>query len=213
MVPGITILHDIGRPLCFVGSSVLSRHMMKLLVGQRTVVTYSLEHLEQQSKDWLSQYQYIILSSDLVFKMRAVEFLQQHDAHFFSMIHDSSLSLNSDVKIGQGTLVSSWVDMLCGEISIGDHCVLSSYIQFGHYVTLEDFTHISAYCFLNNCRIGRGTVVGLRSSIMNRTDTTHIPPYTNLMMNSVVTDSLPTTGTYLGKKRVNSDTSLQHRIL
>jgi UDP-3-O-[3-hydroxymyristoyl] glucosamine N-acyltransferase len=172
-----------------------------------------VEQLQQQNKDWLSQYQYIMLGSDIALKISAVEYLDSQGVDWFSLIHDTSHTINPDVKIGRGTLVSSWVDLLCGVIDIGDHVILSSFIQFGHYVTLENFCHVSAYCFLNNTRIGQGTVIGLRSSIMNRTGTTIIPNYTNILSGSTIYDSLSESGTYNGRRRIDDRTSLEHRIL
>lgn len=213
MAPGITVLHDTGKPLCFVGRSSLTQQIMKLLQLTRECVNSDIEALEQQSDSWLAQHQFIALTSDVSFKMRCVETLDQRGVDWFSIIYDTSLTINPDVKIGRGTLVCNFVDMICGEHDIGDHVVLSALVQLGHRVIIEDFCHVSAFCFLNNSHIGQGSVIGLRSSIMNQTGCTTIPAYTNILSGSIINADITTSGTYYHRKRVDSRGSLEHRIL
>jgi NDP-sugar pyrophosphorylase family protein len=207
-----SILHDAARPLCFVGHSSLSQEIVSDIKHDRLCVQHSLEELETKSREWFDQYQFIVLASDVAFKQQAVNFLQQQQAHFFSIIGKHNI-VNPDTVIGHGTYIYNFNDFLFRSNCIGDHCIVVAYCHFSHGVVIGDYSHISSYTYLSNCEIGAGSILGIRTSIIGFNGKISVANNTNLMLGSVVTKDLPETGTYFGNRRINDKSSLQQRIL
>lgn len=207
-----SILHDAARPLCFVGHSSLSQEIVSDIKHDRVCVQHSLEELETKSREWFDKHQFIVLSSDVAFKQQVVAFLQQQQAHFFSIIGKNNV-VNHDTVIGRGTYIYNFNDLLFRGNYIGNHCIVVAYCHFSHGVHIGDYSHISSYTYLNNCEIGTGSIIGIRSSVVGFSSKISIADNTNLMLGSVVTKNLPDTGTYFGNRRINDKSSLQQRIL
>jgi acetyltransferase-like isoleucine patch superfamily enzyme len=178
----------------------------------RLCVQHSLEELETNPREWFDQYQFIVLASDVAFKQQAVNFLQQQQAHFFSIIGKHNV-VNPDTVIGHGTYIYNFNDFLFRSNRIGDHCIVVAYCHFSHGVVIGDYSHISSYTYLSNCEIGAGSILGIRTSIIGFNGKISVANNTNLMLGSVVTKDLPDTGTYFGNRRINDKSSLQQRIL
>jgi UDP-3-O-[3-hydroxymyristoyl] glucosamine N-acyltransferase len=208
---GFRTLHDQGRQLCFVGLGNMSRLIQKEFPGSLAV---SLEDLDQQSQSWVDSKQFIAITSDVALKQKIVASVEQRNGAFFSLVHELN-RISPTTKIGKGCYVDCYNQSLPNDnVEIGNHCLISSFIMLGHHVKIRDFCHISAYCFLNNCELGQGTVVGVSSRIVGKVNQTlQIADYCNILIGSTVTKSINISGTYFHDRKSLSAGSLEHRTL
>lgn len=209
--PGFRILHDQGRQLCFVGLGNMSRLIQKEFSGSTLI---SLEDLEKQSPSWFNNHQFIVITSDVALKQRIVAQVTDRGGVFFSLVHDLN-RIATSTKIGRGCYVDCYNQSLPNDdVEIGNHCLISSFIMLGHHVKIGDFCHVSAYCFLSNCELGQGTVVGVSSRIVGKVNQTlEIADYCNILIGSTVTKSINSSGTYYHDRKSLSAGSLEHRTL
>lgn len=211
------IVHDLGRPLCFVGHSTLNKSIYFELSKTRESILITIEELDGKDQSWYDTYQFIVSTSDVAFKETIVQQLNNYNVHFFSIVHNSNVFFDSTV-IGHGTFISAHnATMPTDHVVIGNHVVIGTHCLFGHECVIDDFAHISSYGYLGCCHIHRGSIIGLRTSIIASVQHTgkviHIPEYTNIMVDSRITESLTEPGTYAGNRRVNAFTSREVRIL
>ena len=203
------ILHDQHKINCIVGQGLLADGVKTTIDNVEHV---SFEYVQSQSIDWFQRRQFIVALSDVAFKQKIVNFLNEYNVHYFSIVgHNNIIGVNT--KIGHGTFINSYNDFLGGP-TVGDHCVITTHCQLGHQVKIKDFCHVSAHCFISNIAIGTGNVIGLKSLIFgNPTDNCQTADYCNFIINSVVTCDIKESGTYFGHKKMSSQNSLTHRIL
>jgi len=209
------ILHDNGRPLCFVGHSTLSRSIYSEISQSRESIIVAVEDLDNYNQSWYDQYQFITTTSDIVFKEQTIAKLNERQVHYFSVVHNSNVFYPTTV-IGVGTFINAYnATMPNDHVAIGNHCIVGTHSAIGHSCVIEDLCHISSFCFLQNCLIQRGSIIGIRSTILGKVNTgrIQIPAYSNIMVESRVTESLPVAGTYAGKRKINDETSRVARIL
>lgn len=208
---GFQILHDQGRQLCFVGLGNMSRLIQKEFPDS---VTVSLEDLDQQSQSWFDSKQFIAITSDVALKQKIVASVLQRNGSFFSLVHEQN-RISPTTKIGKGCYVDCYNQSLPNDdVEIGNHCLISSFIMLGHHVKIRDFCHVSAYCFLSNCELGQGTVVGVSSRIVGKVNQIlQIADYCNILIGSTVTKSINISGTYFHDRKSLSAGSLEHRTL
>lgn len=207
------VWHDNHKPLFFVGQSGLTRQCVDLLSLERPCEQITFEDLQQQSLAWIQQRQFICVSGDLLFKQQVVALLDSQSADFFSLVGRNN-AIHPDFKIGRGTFVNEYNDLL-GESTIGDHAILSCFCQIGRSVTIGDFCHVSSYCYLNNCSIGPGTALGLRTSVIGPVQgpALVIADECNFMMGSVITKDIDQPGTYYGNRRVTAESRGENRLV
>ncbi len=208
---GFRVLYDQGRQLCFVGLGNMSRLIQKEFPGS---LIASLEDLDQQSQSWFDSKQFIAITSDVALKQKIVASVDQHNGAFFSLVHELN-RISPTTKIGKGCYVDCYNQSLPNDdVEIGNHCLISSFIMLGHHVKIKDFCHVSAYCFLSNCELGQGTVVGVSSRIVGKVNQTlQIADYCNILIGSTVTKSINISGTYFHDRKSLSAGSLEHRTL
>ena len=211
------ILHDTGKPLCFVGHSTLNKSIYSELSRAREAQLINIEELEDKDQTWYDQYQFIVSTSDVAFKETIVQQLNSYKVDFFSIVHNSNVFFDSTI-IGRGTFISAYnATMPTDHVVIGNHVIIGTHCLFGHECVIEDFTHVSSYGYLGCCHIHRGSIIGLRTSIIASVQhiggIIHIPEYSNIMVDSRITESLKESGTYAGNRRVNNFTSREVRIL
>ena len=209
--PGFRILHNQGQQLCFVGLGNMSRLIQKEFAGSTLI---SLEDLEKQSPSWFDSHQFIAITSDVALKQRIVTQVTERGGAFFSLVHELN-RIPPSTKIGRGCYVDCYNQSLPNDdVEIGDHCLISSFIMLGHHVKIKNFCHVSAYCFLSNCELGLGTVVGVSSRIVGKVNQTlQIADYCNILIGSTVTKSINSSGTYYHDRKSLSAGSLEHRTL
>jgi UDP-3-O-[3-hydroxymyristoyl] glucosamine N-acyltransferase len=174
----------------------------------------SLEELDQQSQSWFDSKQFIAITSDVALKEKIVTSVNQRNGSFFSLVHELN-RISPATKIGKGCYVDCYNQSLPNDdVEIGNHCLISSFIMLGHHVKIKDFCHVSAYCFLSNCELGQGTVVGVSSRIVGKVNQTlQIADYCNILIGSTVTKSINISGTYFHDRKSLSAGSLEHRTL
>jgi len=205
------ILHDQGRQLCFIGLGNMSRLIQTEFPDSLAI---SLEELDQQSQSWFDSKQFIAITSDVALKEKIVTSVNQRNCSFFSLVHELN-RISPATKIGKGCYVDCYNQSLPNDdVEIGNHCLISSFIMLGHHVKIKDFCHVSAYCFLSNCELGQGTVVGVSSRIVGKVNQTlQIADYCNILIGSTVTKSINISGTYFHDRKSLSAGSLEHRTL
>jgi UDP-3-O-[3-hydroxymyristoyl] glucosamine N-acyltransferase len=203
------ILNASGKKLCFVGHSNLTRSVFPIVGQSHDCENVSVEDLHNQSIDWFQQRSFIIISSDVAFKIKIVDYLDSKNASYFSIINELN-NINVNVQIGDGTCIFSFNDMTIGPITIGRHCVIGSHNIFSHGVNIGDFCHVGHHGFYNKAMIGKGNVFGIGVSLV---DDIKIVDFCNCLTGSVITKNISVPGTYHGNRKLNSHTSLTNRIL
>lgn len=203
------ILHDNGSIYCLIGKGLLA-DCIRSSLESRDVEHVSFEYVRSQDANWIGQRQFLVGTSAVKFKQEVVEYLDKYHAHYFSVIGKIN-SISSKTRIGGGTFINMFNNLLHDTI-IGDHCVITTHCQISHNVVVGDFSHISPYSYLNNVKLGKGTVIGLRTTTTNKSQI-EIADYCNFMLNSIITDNITQSGTYFGDKKTSSQSSIEHRIL
>ena len=207
------IMHDSGLPLCFVGLGRMSQDLYSFFKTEKNNIIISYEDIILQNKEWFKTYQFIVITADISKKIAVVELLKLHKAHFFSLVHSSSY-VCFDTKIGHGTIIMPFNCFSVRGIVIGNHVDIHTHNTFGHECVVDNYCHIGHHSFLNKCHIHQGTVLGTRIDIMagGIDEYIHIAEFCNILSHSIITESLPDTGTYYKSKKINNQSSLQYRI-
>lgn len=207
------VVHDQGRQLCFVGLGVMSRRIAEEFQSHNAI-TVSLEDLNSKNSEWFASKQFIVITSDVAFKKNVTAQIDRNNGHYFSLVHKDS-EISDQTHIGVGTFVYVYTQTLPNENAfIGNHCFISSHCVIAHDVKIHDFCHLSPQCYINLCDIQEGVVVGVQAKIAGQFNhRISIAPYSNIMMNSMVTKTLEKSATYYNNRLVNRGTSLDHRIL
>ena len=185
------------------------------MLTDRRCESITIEELENKTQAWFDDRQFISITGDISIKEKAADIVSGKNGHFFSLIGKNN-AIHPKTKIGVGTFINEYNDLL-GESVIGDHVIISCFCQLGRAVSIGDFCHISSYVYINNCHIGKGVAMGLKSCVIGakftETDTKHISDYCNLMANSVVTKNISKPGTYFGNRFVNGMLRNEYRII
>lgn len=205
------ILYDNDSTLCFVGHTKYNSMLYEYFKNKRKCKILRLEDITQDISD---THQFICAVSNVEFKKYVVETLAKFNPHYFTVVGNNNIF--EKIKIGQGTYIQHHNVGVCEEVSIGDHCTITSFITLSHHSEIGDYCHISPYCFINFARLGSGTVLGLRSTVMGNGDPINIintPDYSNFLMRSEVKKSLGMSGTYYSHKYISDETSLTYKLL
>jgi UDP-3-O-[3-hydroxymyristoyl] glucosamine N-acyltransferase len=174
---------------------------------------FSLEEIKDRDQEWFDQYQFLSVTAKIDFKQQVVETLQDRNPHYVSVISNTTQFCQPSI-IGHNTFIQHFCIVAWDNIVVGDHCTISGYTTLGHKAHIGDFNHISGYSFINYATLGKGNVVGLRSSIFGTMqDPITTTDYCNLMANSTITKSIDLPGTYFGNRYVNSETSLTKSLV
>lgn len=207
------VAHDQGKQLCFVGVGGMSRKISEDFAPYHAILI-PVENLHDKDKAWFSDKQFIVITSDVALQKRAVEVIDSQQGTYFSLIHKST-EISQQTRIGVGTYVNVYASTLPNEHAfIGNHCTIGSYVCLANQVVIHDFCHISPQCYINQCELYEGVVVGVQTKIAGQVNQKiSIAPYSNIMMNSMITKSISRPATYFNNRYVNQHTSLDHRIL
>lgn len=207
-----SLLYDNGAPLCFVGHTVYNKMLYNYWRDQRQCFLLSVEEAESQPQSWFDNHQFMCAVSNVAFKRFAVDKLSRFDPSYFSVIGTGNIFNN--FTIGRGSYIQHYNDFSFGDGKVGDHCTVGSYMGFSHEVEVGDFCHISGYCFLNYATVHSGVVMPIWITVLGEPDSKiEIAEYCNFMINSTVTKSITETGTYLGNRKINNESSLTYKIL
>lgn len=205
------ILYDSGKPICFVGDTYINKVIYSSFNDRRTCELIKYEDLLDRDQLWFDQRQFFCTSSTLPFKEQVVAKLDQHSVQYVSFV-EKSTNVGTNVTIGHNTCIQGYSSLFDG-VQVGNHCHLVAYITLAHDSILENFCYICPYSYICFTTLGKGVVVGLRSSFVplpnNRLT---VPAYTNFLMNSVVNKPIAIPGTYYGNRRMSEETSLTYKI-
>lgn len=207
------LFNDQDKQLCFVSLSSLSRQIAEEF-KEYHASNIAVEDLPADDASWYEDKQFIVVTSDVSLKKKAVAYIEQNQGTFFSVIHKNS-EISHKTHIGHGTFVYAYTQTLPNEVAvIGNHCCIGSHVVVGHNVIMHDHCHISPQCYISNCVLNEGVVVGVQSRIMGQFNSKiSVASYCNIFMNSTVTKNIEKSATYYNNKLVNHFTSLDHRIL
>jgi serine acetyltransferase len=207
-----TIYYDLNRPLCFVGNTKYNNMLYQYWNTRQSCQLLSLEEVVNHGQAWIDQHQFICAVSNINFKYFVVEKLKQFCPHYFSVVGVGNLFANTN--IGKGTFIQNYNTATCNNITVGDHCTISSFTHLSHNTTVGNYCHISSYNFINYADLGNGNLLAVRCNILGKPNhTLSIAPNCNFMLGSTVTNPIVNSGTYFGNRQINQNTSLQVKIL
>ena len=207
------VAHDQGKQLCFVGLGGMSRKIAEDF-AQHHAILVSVENLADKNSTWFDDKQFIVITSDVALQKKAVELIDSHKGNYFSLINKNT-ELSQQTRIGVGTFINVYASTLPNEYAyIGNHCTIGSYVCIANQVVIHDFCHVSPQCYINQCELYEGTVIGVQGKIAGQVnEKISIAPYSNIMMNSMISKTISRSGTYFNNRRVSDSTSLEDRIL
>jgi carbonic anhydrase/acetyltransferase-like protein (isoleucine patch superfamily) len=213
------IVNPQNKEPCFVGVGSMSTIVHASVSQQHPCEIITLEDLQSKSDHWIDSHSFIAVTSDIEFKMRVVDFLENKSACFFSVINQYN-NIDPSTKIGSGCCIFSSNDMSLGSISIGNHCVIGLNNVFIYDCVIGDFSTVAHHTFFSHCNIGKGTVAGIRTSVLGsrpmndaESKSVNIADFCNLLSGSMITKNISVSGTYYGNRRIDQHTSLAKRIL
>lgn len=208
------IIHDKGLRCCFIGNKgninrELHSHFNRNGVDAELV---SVEYALAQPTEWLAQRQFFCALSGLGLKTELVE--QLNTDNWFSIVDKGCSFPFYDINsIGVNTLIMMQNSVLDTNNHIGSHCLLYG-VVLSHAVRVEDYCVIAPNTYVAFYTIGKGTHIGVGSSIIGREGANnHIAPYSNITAHSRVSKTLSETGTYLNNRLLNGEGSLDRHIL
>ena len=203
------IINQSERKPCFVGTGSMSTAVHAIVSQQHNCEIATVEDLMSKNDQWFNEHSFIVISSDIKFKMRTVDYLDSKNASYFSIVNEFN-NINGNVKVGEGTCIFCFNDMIMGPVTIGRHCVIGSYNIFCHGVNIGDFCHVGHHGFFSEAIVGKGNVFGIGISLV---ENINIVDFCNFITGSVITKNISIPGTYHGNRRLNPHTSLTKRIL
>jgi UDP-3-O-[3-hydroxymyristoyl] glucosamine N-acyltransferase len=209
-----TIIHDLGKSLCFVGTTHNNLLLQKHFSDSRNAVLISLEDIQTKNQQWLDSYQFMSISSHPVFKYKVKSILDHLNIQYFSIIGDTCV-IGQNVDIGYNAFIDHggrvWTDC-----KIGDHCSLTQYAAVGHGTTFGECCQIGAFCQVTEVKCGNGVYIGSRSMLHGTLtpgstvgNIVTIADYTNIKARSMICKSIEVSGTYYGNKKVDHRNSLE----
>lgn len=206
------ILHDRSLPMAFIGDTFHNHTLYDYFQSRRSCEHISLEQALERDDDWYYSTQIMAAVTNVGFKRQLAESLRQRPTQWFSVVSTNTV-LHHRVKVGHNTLINSY-NVFYDDCKIGDHCTLTNYVMLSHEVSIGDMCHISPFTYLCYTELKSGVVVGVRSSFPGKpNDPITIAPWTNILMDSRVTQSISDTGTYYGNRRQSNDSSIDVKIL
>lgn len=151
----------------------------------------------------ITEYEVVIAIGDPATREKIVNSLPK-DTKYFKAIHKSVQILDSNVDIGEGSIICS-SSILTTNIKIGKHCHLNLQTTIGHDVRVGDFfTTAPGAKVSGNCSIGDRVYVGTNASIREKIK---ICADTTIGLNAGVVKNILEPGIYVGvpAKRINKE--------
>lgn len=114
---------------------------------------------------------------------------------FFSFIHKTSLLLNNNIIIGEGSFVGAY-SILTTNVKLGEHSILNRSVQVGHDCVIGDFfSAMPGVVLSGNLKIGNCCYLGNNSSVKEKIE---ICNNVVIGMNACVVSNITKSGIYLG---------------
>ena len=208
-----TLFNYDHRPMVFVGDTYYNRMVYNNIhndvSGCRIV---RVEDIENNSQQWFDDHQFIAASSNVATKRFLTERIAKFKPKYFSVMGEGNKF--DGANIGTNVFIENYNTMTCNDTNIGNHVTITSYVFFGHGATVGDYCHISGYSFISFSNISEGACIATRTSIAGKENNIITTANDcNFIINSTVTKSIISTGTYFGNKRVSIESSISYDIL
>lgn len=141
-----------------------------------------------------NKYEVMIAIADTQKRLEMVKKLPK-ETKFFTWIHPSSLIMDNNVKIGEGSFIGA-NSILTTNITIGKHVILNRGNQIGHDCEIGNyFSAMPGSIVSGNCNIGNEVYVGTNSSIKEKIK---ITDSVTIGLNSGVIKNILEPGVYIG---------------
>ena len=204
-----------NRPMVFVGDTYYNRMMYNSLYDGEwgwNCQLVRVEDIENNSQQWFDDHQFLAASSNVATKRFLTGRIAKFKPKYFSVMGEGNKF--DGAEIGDGVFIENYNTMICNNITVGNHVTIANYVLLGHNATVSDYCHISSYSFISFSNVGVGACIATRTSITGKENdfiTTALD--CNFMINSTVTKSIDSTGTYFGNRRVSDESSVSYDML
>ena len=207
-----SVLYDQQKPLVFVGTTFYNKMLYEYFAKTRSCYIVQVEEIEHNDQSWFDQHQFMSAVSNVKTKYFLVERVANKHPHYVSIIGTGNTFANVD--IGHNTFIQNYNVCACQGVSIGNHCTIGNFNTIGHDTILSDYCHVSHYCLTNFSKIGTGSCIGSRTTMIGKLENLTITPdHCNFALGSVINKSINQPGTYFGSRRQSAETSLTYKIL
>ena len=140
------------------------------------------------------EYEVMVVIAEPKTRKKIVESLPKK-TKFFSFIHPTTLILDKNIKIGDGSFIGAH-SILTTNIIIGDHSILNRANQIGHDSIIGNyFSAMPGSIISGNCTIGDEVYLGTNSSVKEKIN---ISNNVIIGLNSGVVSNINDSGTYVG---------------
>jgi acetyltransferase-like isoleucine patch superfamily enzyme len=171
------------------------------------------EYALTKSQEWFDARQFHAAISNTGFKKQVVESIAEFSPDYFSIIGSSSF-IDSGVKIGKNVYIYGLNVVNSGDISVGNHTIITTQTVISHGTIIGDFVYVSPFVYTCFCTIGDGVAIGHRSSIIGSNNAPiSVANWTNLITNSIVTKNIIKSATYYNNRVLTKENSLEKCIL
>ena len=141
-----------------------------------------------------TQYEVLVAIGDPSDRFKLVASLPK-DTKYFTFIHPSAQLLDSNITIGEGSIVCAG-SILTTNIKIGKHAHLNLHTTIGHDCEIGDFfTTAPGVKVSGNCKIDNLVYVGTNASIKQKIS---ITSSSTIGMNAAVVKNITESGIYVG---------------
>jgi hypothetical protein len=207
-----SVLYDLQKPMVFVGTTFYNTMLYEYFAKTRSCYIFQVEEIEHNDQSWFDQYQFMSAVSNVKTKYFLINRLANKHPHYVSIMGTGNTFANVD--IGQNTFIQNYNVCACQGVSIGNHCTVGNFNTIGHDTMLSDYCHVSSYCLTNFSKIGTGSCIASRTTMIGKLEKPTITPdHCNFTLGSVINKSIDQPGTYFGSRRQSAETSLTYKIL
>jgi sugar O-acyltransferase (sialic acid O-acetyltransferase NeuD family) len=155
---------------------------------------YVKEDLRPISKLDINEYEVVVAIGDPLVRKKIINNLPKN-TKFFSAIHKSVQILDTNIEIGEGSIICSNC-VLTTNIKIGRHTHLNLQTTIGHDTQIGDYlTTAPGVKISGNCNIGDCVYIGTNASIREKIN---ICNDVTIGLNGGVVKHINESGTYVG---------------
>ncbi|MDD2436487.1 MAG: acetyltransferase [Massilibacteroides sp.] len=135
----------------------------------KTILNYQIIGTDDDIKIYIANYDFLItvgFIKDPILRLSLHEKITSLGGRLATLIAPSA-HVSQYAKLGIGTVVMHKA-MINASAEIGKGCIINTYSNVEHDVTIEDYCHISTGTMINgNCRVGEKTFIGSQSVLVN----------------------------------------------
>jgi sugar O-acyltransferase (sialic acid O-acetyltransferase NeuD family) len=155
---------------------------------------YKTENCKGLSEFDPENYEVVVAIANPIVREQFVNKLPKN-TKYFTMIHKSAQLLDSNIKIGEGSIICANV-VLTTNINLGNHAQLNLLSSVGHDCVVGDyFTTAPGAKISGNCCIGNRVYIGTNGSVKEKTK---ICDDVIIGLNGGVIKDIEIPGTYVG---------------